>query len=138
MKQLDSIFKTIESIKKKYSTFKIKVASVLLEDLEDYEDEKLVKLLSTYNIAQLNVGYWRNSIIKGVPQFIERLFIPNLNCIELNSLKKLRELHIFAINHNDGFNILRYLQVSLSQEQFNCLTVYLTFTVGENSFHYDD
>ncbi len=60
MSRLDSIFKTIELIKKKYPAFKIKVASVQLEKLEDSEHNDLVKLLSTYNIAQLNVGKVKN------------------------------------------------------------------------------
>ncbi len=55
MIRLDSIFKTIESIKKKYSAFKIKVASVHLWQLEIYEYNKLVELLTTYNVPQLNV-----------------------------------------------------------------------------------
>ncbi len=55
MTHLDSIFNTLESIKKKYSAFKIKVASVQLEYFFEDESEKLQELLSTYNVAQLNV-----------------------------------------------------------------------------------
>ena len=60
MIRLDSILKTLESIKKKYPAFKIKVASVQLEHLKDSEHEQLVEILSTYNVAQLNVVYARN------------------------------------------------------------------------------
>ncbi len=67
MRILDSILKTIESIKKKYSAFKIKVASVQLRKLEDSEHEKLFELLSTYNVAQLNIESREYKIIKGVP-----------------------------------------------------------------------
>jgi hypothetical protein len=56
MRSLDSILKTIESIKKKYHAFKIKVTSFKLLKLKDSEDEKLVELLSTYKVAELNVG----------------------------------------------------------------------------------
>ena len=60
MIRLDSILKTLESIKKKYPAFKIKVASVQLEWLKDYEhEEQLVEILSTYNVAQLKF-YPRN------------------------------------------------------------------------------
>ncbi len=55
MRNLDSIFKTLESIKKKYPAFKIKVASVRLYNLKDSDNEKLVKILSTYNVAQLKL-----------------------------------------------------------------------------------
>ncbi len=55
MSKLDSIFKTIESIKKRYPAFKIKVASVELAILCENEVEKLVGILSTYKVAQLNV-----------------------------------------------------------------------------------
>ena len=55
MSYLESILKTIESIKKKYCRFKIKVASVQLELLREAEDKKLVEILSTYNVAELNV-----------------------------------------------------------------------------------
>ncbi len=53
---LDSIFMTIESIKKKYPSFKIKVASIKLLNIIDSEaeDKKLVDLLSTYNVAELD------------------------------------------------------------------------------------
>ncbi len=57
MSCLDSIFYTIESIKIKYPAFKIKVASVHLNQLEDYDHKKLVELLSNYNVAQLKVDY---------------------------------------------------------------------------------
>ncbi len=56
MRRLDSILKTIESIKKKYPAFKIKVTSVELAILCENEVEKLVGILSTYKVAQLNVG----------------------------------------------------------------------------------
>ncbi len=68
MSILDSILKTIESIKKMYPSFKIKVASVKLGNLKEDQDEKLVELLSTNNVAQLNVyKVSDNIIIKGVP-----------------------------------------------------------------------
>ncbi len=41
MSCLDSIFETIELIKKKYSNFKIKVASVQLRVLNKGDDENL-------------------------------------------------------------------------------------------------
>ena len=66
MSYLDSILKTLESIKKKYSSFKIKVSSVRLFRLEYSDGEKLFDLLTTYNVAQLNVVYGMNEII-GVP-----------------------------------------------------------------------
>ena len=56
MSRLDSILKTIEAIKKKHSAFKIKVTSVQLKFLENSENKKLVEVLSTYNVEQLNVG----------------------------------------------------------------------------------
>ena len=55
MRMLESILKTIESIKKKYFAFKIKVASVQLEYLYEGDHEKLVELLSTNKVPQLNV-----------------------------------------------------------------------------------
>ncbi len=64
---LDSIFKTIDSIKKKFPYFKIKVASVQLEHLYEGDGEELVKLLSTYNVAQLNFDKVNDNYIKGVP-----------------------------------------------------------------------
>ncbi len=60
MSCLNSILKTLESIKKKYPAFKIKVASVQLDYLEKSDNEKLVEILSTYNVAQLNVGNVEN------------------------------------------------------------------------------
>ncbi len=58
MSRLDSIFKTIESVKKKYPAFKIKVASVHLEQWLGYSDnEKLVELLSSYKVTQLEVRF---------------------------------------------------------------------------------
>ena len=57
MRRLDSILKTIESVKKNYPAFKIKVASVQIYDLENSDNEKIVEVLSTYNVAQLNVDY---------------------------------------------------------------------------------
>ena len=64
MSCLNSILKTLESIKKKYPAFKIKVASVQLEYINDSEHEQLVEILSTYDVAQLIIG---NTDIKGVP-----------------------------------------------------------------------
>ncbi len=55
MSYIDSISKTLESIKKKYCTFKIKVSSVDLRNLKDSEHDKLVEILSTYKVAELNV-----------------------------------------------------------------------------------
>ncbi len=66
MRILDSIFKTIELIKKKYPAFKIKVASVELERVEYSDVEKLMELLSTYKVAELNVIENRYEI-EGVP-----------------------------------------------------------------------
>ncbi len=48
---LDSIFKTIDSIKQTYSNFKIKVVSVQLQKLYECEDEKLAELLNAFNVA---------------------------------------------------------------------------------------
>ncbi len=56
MRTLESILITIESMKKKYSALKIKVVSVKLDYLGEGNDEKLVELLSTYKVPQLNVG----------------------------------------------------------------------------------
>ncbi len=55
MRALESILNTIESIKKKESYFKIKVASVQLFDLDECENEKFVELLSTYKVLQLKI-----------------------------------------------------------------------------------
>ncbi len=64
---LDSIFKTIESIKKRYPFFKIKVASVELYKIYEDENEKLAELLSTYKVAELKIFKERYRVIKGVP-----------------------------------------------------------------------
>ncbi len=122
MDVLVSIFKTIESIKKKYPAFKIKVDSVHLY----YTNYEIDELLSTYNVAELKVNNEDNEMIKEeVPECIERLFIKRVNYFELNFLRKLRELHIDADHVCDFFKILRYLQDTLFQEQFKCLTLYL-------------
>ncbi len=55
----------------------------------------------------------------------------------MNSFKKLRELGI-GINPDDIFKILRYLQDSLSQEQFMCLTLHLRLATFPSYFDYDD
>ena len=55
MRTLDSIFTTIESIKKRYPPFNIKVASVRLQNFNEGDDKKLFDLLTAYKVAELNV-----------------------------------------------------------------------------------
>ncbi len=45
MKELELIFNIIESIKKNYSTMKIKVTSIKLSIIYDHEFGKLVQLM---------------------------------------------------------------------------------------------
>ncbi len=60
MKILDSIFKTIESIKKKHTYFKIKVSSIKLDEIEYSEHGNLLQILSTYKVRQLIISGIRN------------------------------------------------------------------------------
>ena len=60
MKILDSIFKTIESIKKKHTYFKIKVSSIKLDEIEYSEHDNLLQILSTYKVRQLIISGIRN------------------------------------------------------------------------------
>ncbi len=67
MRTLESILNTIELIKKKYSNFKIKVASVQLDELGEGEYEKFVELLSTNKVLQLKLDNKGENKIKALP-----------------------------------------------------------------------
>ncbi len=58
METFESIFDTIESIKKKHSNFKIKLALIKVDDINIRHQKlaKLVELVSTYNVLQLDLG----------------------------------------------------------------------------------
>ncbi len=53
MKILESICKTIEFIKSKHTYFKIKVAAIGLDSIEDSEHGKLIEILSIYKVREL-------------------------------------------------------------------------------------
>ncbi len=70
MKLLESICKTIELIKSKHTTFKIKVASICLNKIEDdSEHGKIVKLLSIYKVREFHIGVINDSM-KGILEYI--------------------------------------------------------------------
>ncbi len=60
MKILESICKMIEVIKSKHISFKIKVASIFLWEIDSSEYGKLVEILSIYKVRQFNIGETKN------------------------------------------------------------------------------
>ncbi len=93
---LHSIFRITESIKQKHSHFKIKVASIKLYKIKHAEQGKLVELLSTYNVAQLDISRYNKFKLEQIPQCIKRVYVYKLECIVLSSFSMLKELHLNA------------------------------------------